>query len=579
VSFGYSFGSGLAANTNVAFATTFQGPLPAQIIIGNDIWLPSTVFNWGLPTAPLLEGCNSSILEQGFNATNLNPIAKGTNYPSGTIGYAVVPGLLAQPLTVPNIGNTVTAFLTQPFNGQVGDSIFINGQTYTVFAIPGNVGYPATELPVGRMGCNAGGRSWVALPDGKSYVASDLTGDPSGSSTYGFTDAVLKITENNLLAGGGAFRVPAQSGNITAMTATATLDAALGQGPLEVFTPSQVFSNNSPPDRTTWQSLQYPIQSVSLIGSGAESQWSTFNANSDTLFRSIDGIRSLVLARRDFNVWGNVPYSEEVEPIIASDNTALLQFSSGINFDNRALFTANPRQTAQGVYHNMIVALNFDPVSSLAGKAPSVYDGIWTGLNILQMVTGSFGDLERAFAFVLNTSTSQIELWELMPTLPDPDFLPQNQLAQWSNTNNQYDNITVPIPMSMQSPVLDFGQKDPRNRLYLRLDNGEITVDHLTGVCKFEVWYKADDQPIWTLWHQWTETAGTDIPYFRPRMPLGTPSSEPCDPITNRPYREGYLFQVKIVITGNARFKSARFNAVTLPQPKYGTPNCDLGPP
>jgi hypothetical protein len=427
------------------------------------------------------------------------------------------------------------------------------------------------------MGCNAGGRTWLALPDGKSYVASDLTGDPTDTTQYGHTDAVLKMTTNDLLAGGGAFRVPAQAGNITAMVPTAVLDASLGQGALEIFTPSFVFSNNassSGQPRTDWPGLTYPIQSVSLIGFGSESQWATFNVNNDTMFRAADGLRSLVLARRDFDVWGNVPQSEEVEPVLSADNQALLNFCSGVQFDNRALFTANPVQTTQGTYHDKIIALNFDPVSSLAGKAPSVYDGIWTGLNVLQLVSGNFGDLIRCFAFVLNTATSHIELWEIMPTLPDPDYIPAKNLQQWASTNNQYDNVTSPIPMSMTSPVLDFGQKNPRDREYLQLNNGEITVDHASGDTLFEVWYKADDQTIWTLWAAWKEVIPVNMPYFRPRMGLGTPDPEPCDPTTNRPMREGYLFQVKIIITGNARFKSARFSAVTVPQPKYQPKNC-----
>jgi len=571
MSFSYNFVSGLSAGSTINFACNALIGSPTQVKIGNDLWAFGATFTW---LKPLSGECTSVEILPGFVGSAVNPIAAGTSYPNGTNVFPVTATTVTQNFVVPAIGSTQDVFLGTPFNGNVGDIIYINGSQYQVTAFVNNYPSGAAELPPGRMGCNAGGRTWLALPDGKSYIASDLTGDPSGTQQYGFTDAVLKVTENTLLAGGGAFRVPAQAGNITAMTATAVLDASLGQGPLEIFTPSQVFSNNSPPDRTTWQNLQYPIQSVSLINSGSESQWATFNVNNDTMFRSVDGIRSLLLARRDFNVWGNVPNSEEVEPIISADNSALLNYASGVNFDNRALFTANPVQTTQGTYHNLIIALNFDSVSSLAGKSASVYDGIWTGLNILQLVSGSFGDLTRCFAFVLNTATSQIELWEIMPTLPDPDYLPVNQLAQWSSPNNQFDNITVPIPMSMTSPVLDFGQKNPRDREYLQLNNGEISVDHMSGDVLFEVWYKADEQTVWTLWHAWKEVAGTTVPVFRPRMGLGTPSPDDCDPITNRPMREGYQFQVKIIITGNARFKSARFSAVTIPQPKYQPRNC-----
>jgi len=570
MSISYNFATGLSAGTTIQFACDTLIGSATQVFIENDLWSFVSTFTWFQPFGGT--SCITTLIKPGFYGQCVNAIAPGTNYPGGTKVYAVQATQVNQPFVVPAINATQDIWLGLPFNGNVGDTIIINGFQYEVTAFVANTG--SAELPPGRMGCNAGGRTWVALPDGKSYVASDLTGDPSGSVQYGFTDAVLKMTENTLLAGGGAFRVPAQAGNITAMIATAVLDASLGQGPLEVFTPTQVFSNNSPPDRTTWGALQYPIQSVSLINAGSQGQWSTFNVNNDTMFRAIDGIRSLLLARRDFNVWGNVPQSEEVEPILSADNQFLLNFCSGVNFDNRCLFTANPVQTTQGTYHNLIVALNLDPVSSLAGKAPSVYDGIWTGLNVLQLVSGNLNGLVRCFAFVLNTATSVIELWEIMPTLPDPDYLPANQMSQWCSPNNQFDNVTVPIPMSMTSPVLDFGQKNPRDREYLQLNNGEISVDHMTGDVLFEVWYKADEQTQWTLWRAWKEVAGTNVPYFKPRMGLGTPSPNDCDPINNRPMREGFQFQVKIIITGNARFKSARFSAVTIPQPKYQPPNC-----
>jgi hypothetical protein len=57
-------------------------------------------------------------------------------------------------------------------------------------------------------------------------------------------------------------------------------------------------------------------------------------------------------------------------------------------------------------------------------------------------------------------------------------------------------------------------------------------------------------------------------------MGLGEPDATQCDPVTNRPFREGYTFQIKIVITGHCRFVGGMFKCVTIPQPIQMAPRC-----
>lgn len=421
----------------------------------------------------------------------------------------------------------------------------------------------STQLPPGRMGVYGMGRNWVCLPDARQFIASDIVGSSSGTQANSYRDSVLNVTENAFLAGGGNFIVPGNVGDIQAMKFVATLDASLGQGPLQVLTPNTVFSCNAPVDRGEWQDIQNPILTISQITNGGVSQNSTVLANGDLLFRSQDGIRSLILGRRDFNTWGNVPISREVEEILSGDDETMLRFGSAVVFDNRMLMTASPVATDYGNYFTKIVALNFDPISSLRGKAPSVYDGIWTGINVLQLVVGDFAGEERAFAFTFNTTTESIELYELLP----------------SSTSLRCDNSTTPLTWTFESSSLDFGKRDPRNRTTLRLADGEIHIDDLKGRVNFWVFYKPDQYPCWTLWHSWSECAtmssDTSKPQFRPSMGLGEPSGIPCDTSTDRPMREGKTFQFKIVIQGHCRFLSAYFRAIDVGEAKYSQPNCN----
>jgi len=124
------------------------------------------------------------------------------------------------------------------------------------------------EIPVGTIIQYVMGRLWIASPDRHQFVAGDLVYGPSGTATYNYRDAVLKMTENDLLATGGAFSIPDSAGQITAIVPIAVLDTSTGQGPLIIFTETQAFSVNAPIDRAIWKLVTYPIQTISMIGPG-----------------------------------------------------------------------------------------------------------------------------------------------------------------------------------------------------------------------------------------------------------------------------------------------------------------------
>lgn len=430
------------------------------------------------------------------------------------------------------------------------------------------------ELPPGRMGVYGMGRNWVCLVDGKQFVASDAVGGSSGTPADNYRDAVLHITENNYLAGGGNFTVPGSIGDIHFMQFTATLDSSLGQGPLQVGVPSSVFSVNSPVDRLTWQDITNPILTESLISNGGLSQESTINANSDLIMRSEIGIVSLILARREDNTWGIVPISREVAPTLDKDQADLLIYGSAIVFDNRLLMTCTPVATDHGVYHKQLVALNFDPVSTLRGKAPSVYDGIWSGLNILQVLTGRFENRERAFAFTLNTFSDTLEVWEI---LQSSDTRSQDNKTGFIADDDG--GIVRQVVFAMESPsMFNYPATNELSRTLKCLKDGEIEVDNLYGKVHFEVLYKPDQWPCWVPWHQWDTCAGNEVegkPAFRPRMGFGEPSMSDCDPYNNRVLREAYNFQVKIIVTGQCEVKTVRLKANTVPETPFAQPVCD----
>jgi|GEM_PF-5773222 len=494
-------------------------------------------------------------LSANFGGANGDIIIVGNNAQFKVTAGAGTPTITADNLTLKPSGNIFGSTGGAPaFSG----TTFPAGTPVTYFTQSTTIG----ELPPGRMGVYLMGRNWVCLVDGKQFIASDQVGGSSGTVAENFRDAVLKISENSYLAGGGNFTVPGSMGEIRAMISVAEMDKALGQGPLMIFTPTHVFSCKSPVLRTDWQDVTNPILAVTLISNGATGQNSTIQSNSDTLFRAITGLYSLRLARTEFATsWGQAPINREVERVTDGDAENLLPFASAINFDNRFLLTTRPTASPLGVYHQGLVALNFDPFSTIRGKAAPVYDGSWPGLNALQLLVGEFSLVERAYAFTYNSQLSQIELWEL----------------QNGKTSEIADNVTQAINWWFESPVLKWRGENPAAPVFKRLVDGEIHIDDLKGRVDFQVFYRPDEWPCWIPWFAWSECAGTAVgtqPQFRPQMGIGEPTSKLCDTITNRPFREAWRFQVKIIITGHCRFLGARFKAVPIPEPTFAKMSC-----
>lgn len=430
---------------------------------------------------------------------------------------------------------------------------------------PGN----GKEIGPGRMLTYGMGRIWGALNDARSFRAGDLVNGPSGTPLFHFRDSVLKETENSFLNGGGDFVTPTNSGGITAMRFVATLDSSLGQGPLQVLTPTQTFSVNTPLDRTTWATLENPIQTISLINYGGLSHYGSILVNGDLIYRAIDGIRSLVLARREFTAWGNTPISREMNRVTNLDDPKLLKYSSAVVFNNRLYMTASPQRTSHGVIHRGFVMLDFDLISSMGDKLPPVYDGIGVGLNILQLVKGEFNGVERMFAFTLNVD-QEIELYEF-------------------TRNDRFDHqemqTDIPISWFFETAAFQFQTSSyPQPRVLKKLMSMEMEVDNLVGPVEFKAYYRPDNYPCWILWKEWSDCAeykscelGLDAcmevknlkPQFRPRMVLGSPEEE-CDEITDRPLTLGYQFQVRLEIKGYCEIRDLRLKAEPVKETAFG---------
>lgn len=441
----------------------------------------------------------------------------------------------------------------------------------------------SNEVPIGSGPMAYGhGRLWVA--QGSNFTAGDIANGATG---------VLKFTENEYIVGGGSFRVPLGSGDVTAMKFTHAPNTSLGQGELVVFTQNGAVSITVPADRYDWFATADPAQRVVLINNGSMSQFSTDLANGDILFRAKDGIRSLIVAIRDFSQYGNTPISREVNRILDDDDPAYFKYTSGVLFDNRYLLTTNTSQdVTKGIGFKGLVVLDFDLISGMGENAQPAYDGYWqldatrtvsgesTKVNIewMQLVTGMVNSVEHCICFgrqgqitvgSTNVATGDTEVWSLQrggsPQIFDEDGSIENKVVS-----------------EVETASYDFNVQGGAKRL----ETADLWVDGVTGgVVSFSTYFHPDQYPAWISWQDWDINAAykdchndssntecldvnTYLPQYRPRMSIGEPPDGVVD-IVGVTYNYGFEFAARIKWTGRARLKMFRLNARNVPEVPY----------
>lgn len=478
----------------------------------------------------------------------------------------ITKGFKVQDITIP--GDPNSSLLEYTWMEQ-GEEFFVmqdgNSSPYIFDGAFARRAGPA-EIPTGTAMAYVMGRLWIASPDRRQFVASDLVYGPSGTATYNYRDSILKMTENALLQTGGAFSLPDNAGPITAMRSIANLDTSNGQGPLMVFTLTNAFSVNAPVDRTLWKSVTYPVQSVSMISPGPVGFSAIVNVNSDLWFRSLDGARSLILARRDFqlagqNTWGNTPLSDELRTILEMDQPETLDHVSTVLFDNRLLITISPVWTTRGTYFRGIVPMDFSVVSGIGRQSSPAWEGVWTGLHILHILTATINRRERCFMLVLSTE-NKIELWEI-------------------SRSDKNDNSTKRIVWMHDSRSMGF--KDLGTTIK-QLMTGQQAIDEVSGPVTFQLQFRPDQYPLWYDWATWSECATVDdcSPpgcgnppkanrlQYRPDIRFPQPPTT-CDISSGKPANIGFEFQVRETVTGYCRIKRIILHAHDLLESPRGS--------
>ena len=333
----------------------------------------------------------------------------------------------------------------------------------------------------------------------------DLT-DSSAKGTGGFVTKanvgsvsdLLRFSETTYLSEGGSLQIPASMGKITGMIFLPVQDTGTGQGDLIVFCERGTASFAVSTPRDQWKST-VGFQRVLFLDIGATSHTSLVTANGDIFFRSFDGLRTYRNARAELSSFGQVPLSAEMNSVLNYDTKAMLGEVSSIVFDNRLLFLAGPKIDNVGkpsgstirspTTFSKIVALDFTTLSGVGGKRAAAYDGIWAGLDCVQLVSGIFENRPRAWAFSLDYANSRINvLWEITE---NAEFdLPQGAEPQKINS-------------ILETKAFSFGSPSEQKRI-IRAD---FWLSDIEAQVDATVYWRPDQYPCWKLWHSFSRCA------------------------------------------------------------------------
>lgn len=584
-----------SGGVNSIKTTTIQSPQNPGGLARNELfWLTNaTVRDGGITqrTGVVILGTihDSNALYQGgflYEPVGANPYLIVAI--SGRI-YKVFPDLASAPVDLSKQFN-LTMPPTQPqfFFAQAEQFLIIqagDGKTLPLFwddtllrrskgitnlaVAPGTPG--VNEIPAATAMDYYMGRLWYA--QGRNYSAGDIVGGASGTLPYRFKDSVLNVTENPLVVGGDGFTVPTVAGNIRAIKHSANLDTSLDQGRLYIGTRNSIYSLQVPVTRTDWINANnntQPLQSIVQIANGPVSDRSMVNNNGDLFYQSLEpGIRSLILATRFFAQWGNTPISSNEQRVLQFNDRSLLHMSSACVFDNRLLNTALPVQRPQGVIHQGLIPLDFIPISNFSEQKRPNWEGMYEGLDVLQLFSGDFGGLERCFSVVVSRIDSSIQLYELTNFQRD-DFNPNGESR---------------VTWITEFPAYTWGQEF----LLKRLVSAELWVDKVFGEVIFTMEYRPDGDTCWHPWHQWKlcvaksscEDVVNPVCYpltqyregFKQTMTLPRPQTK-CQTTSGRPVNVGYQFQPRLTIKGWCRIRGLVLKCEPVEQALYHDKVC-----
>jgi hypothetical protein len=389
---------------------------------------------------------------------------------------------------------------------------------------------PARGFPTGEMMADGWGRTAVVMPGRRRIQFSDHENDPTRDSVLSFTE------DTEYFKNARWFEIPGSLGLITGIIFAPALGRNGDQGPLLVFCEKGVRAYNVSLPRETWTTVDITSTPLPETGGGAPN--SLVARGDDVIFTAHDGrIMSLKAAlRRDEDARLSL-FDNAVWPLYAGGDGTHLFRRWAARHDGRTLVTVEPERVPGNsaeeptrVRHRGIVALQESP--SIVREAP-VWDGLWTGIYPVCLMTGTIKGVPHCWAISLDDDGVH-RLYELGTEGPDVGEVPRRIETLVKLRASDFDMPYRPKPYASSA---------------LRLDEvkGRVTV---------EGWWQQDGHgPVpWFVANEtnhdaWRAVEGSEV--IQVPAPLRLPRMNPPAPPVDRPFHEVTPW---IRITGQASF-------------------------
>jgi len=365
--------------------------------------------------------------------------------------------------------------------------------------------------------------------------------------TAGKSSDALNFSETTFINEGGNLLIPLYMGPIKFLTFLPVQDVATGQGDLIAMGANGAVSFSVTVPRDKWkETVGFQRVLFSDIGSLSSS---SVCINGDIYFRSRqgNGIRTYRSARSEFGGFGMAPISAELDRVFSQETISYLSQVSMIHFDDRLLITCDPVKTNNKLTYKGIIPLDFRPCSVNNGKTGAIYDGVWRGLLVVQLLKITLDSEDRAFAICYHDNLFQV--WEITKDA----YVDKNPQEK----DSAIKSLVLTRGYEFESP---FSEK--------KLLHGDLWFSDLGGVStkKFEVdlKFRPDSNPNWTDWGNWnlcfTEGAtGAARGYSELRAAV---PPEGSNGFTKRLIGRGYDFKLRIAWRGRGKLEKLISHAV-----------------
>lgn len=462
---------------------------------------------------------------------------------------------------------------------QAEDWVYIQNDEQNPIAWNGDLSTPAIRLnpeakqmPIGNIMAYCQGRVFVADSNNNIFASDIIFGN-------GFTDTsnTQNFTETDYWQEGGSFTPPSALGGVTGMYVMPALNInTRGQGELVIYCEYGAFTLDVSIDRAAWKDSQ--MQRVSLIGRGCLSASSITGVNNNNIYRAADGWAFYSNSQTDFNnSFSFRKISREVNRWVMQDTPFLIQFASGIFFDNRFIGTVSPytvRKEGGGLHrpHRGMIVLDLDQTTQTSPDAALNFrwNGIWTGPQVTQLIKGNIKGVERAFAFSFEADGKN-HIFEFSLTGKD-DFV--------GGALRKIRSLYIP-------KRFDFSSSQKTNKFLVKqLEGGDFWLSGMVTNVTVSVEYRPDSSPCWAELlpeiNLLCPSCGPSVSNCAPfqgnarykQLIFSTPKWQ-CIPGGNTYESQGAEFQIRVIMDGYVSVDRLRLRASIPPDADRLIGDCD----